>query len=179
MGYEFLLSLLALIVGGAWHYGSSGPDKRENFRQWLSLHTQRAKPIAARSGLRLLFLIALIGSALISWSSAKEIYDFRVSMEPITRRDVFMLILSAFNLLVYLSASVALAALAANPFPRKRMPLILKEGEPVSFRLQGSADAEAFKKAISEGVTVTVSIDSERQVLITTDNLPELTIVKA
>lgn len=171
MGYEFLLSLLALIVGGAWHYGSSGPDKRENFRLWLSQLTQQAKPIAARSGLRFIFLIVFVGAAIIAWSSAKEIYDFRFSPEPITRRDVMMLILSAFNLLVYSSTSVVLATLAANPFPKKRVPLILKEGEPVSFRLQGSTDAEALKKALQEGVTVTFSIDSKRQVQIDTENL--------
>lgn len=164
------------ICGLVLAYGVAGPQGRENFRQWFSEKAQQAKPVVTSSAVRLGFLVLFVGAAAITWSSAKEIYDFRVSSEPITRRDVFLLMLSTFNVLAYLSASLAFAALAANPFPKKRMPLILKEGEPVSFRLQGSTDAEALKKALNEGVTVTVSIDSKRQVHIEADNLDGISL---
>jgi len=176
MSYEFFLSLVAVLVAGAWHYGSSGPDKRENFRRWLSEHTQRAKPVVASSALRLLFLCMLAGAATITWSSAKEIYDFRTSAEPITRKDVFMLILNTFNVIAYAGASGAFLLLAVAPFPKQRMPLILIEGKPVRIRLQGSTDAEALKNALQEGITVTVSIDSKRQVHIEAENLDGISL---
>lgn len=176
MSYEFLLSMVAVIAAGAWHYGSSGPDKRENFRRWLSEHTKRAKPVVASSALRLLFLCMLAGAATITWSSAKEIYEFRVSAEPISRKDVFMLILNTFNVIAYAGASGAFLLLAVKPFPKQRMPLILTEGKPVRICLRGSTDAEALKKALHEGITVTVSIDIKRQVHIEADNLDGISL---
>lgn len=176
MGYEFFLSLIALILGGAWHYGSSGPAKRENFRQWLSEKTQQAKPLVARSAVRLLFICLLVGAAAITWSSAKEIYDFRTSAEPITRKEVFMLLLNTFNTLAYAGASLAFFMLSVAPFPKKRMPLILTEGEPVSFRLQGSTDAAELQRALGEGITVTVSIDASRKIKVTADNIDGISI---
>ena len=56
------------------------------------------------------------------------------------------------------------------------MPLILTEGKPVRIRLQGSTDAEALKQALHEGITVTVSIDSKRQVHIEADNLDGISL---
>ncbi|MDQ7987044.1 hypothetical protein QYS36_19060 [Pseudomonas sp. G34] len=176
MSYEFLLSMVAVLAAGAWHYGSSGPDKRENFRRWLSEHTRRAKPVIASSAIRLLFLCLLAGAAVIAWSAAKEIYEFRVSSEPITRRDVFRLILNTFNAIAYAGASVAFLLLAIAPLPKQRLPLILTEGKPVRIRLQGSTDAEALKKALHEGITVTVSIDSKRHVHIEADNLDGISL---
>jgi|GEM_PF-1941852 len=176
MSYEFLLSMVAVLAAGAWHYGSSGPDKRENFRRWLSEHTRRAKPVVASSALRLLFLCMFAGAAAITWSSAKEIYDFRMSPEPISRKDVFMLILNTFNVIAYAGASGAFLLLTVAPFPKQRMPLILTEGKPVRIRLQGSTDAEALKQALHEGITVTVSIDSKRQVHIEADNLDGISL---
>lgn len=176
MSYEFLLSMVAVLAAGAWHYGSSGPDKRENFRRWLSEHTRRAKPVVASSALRLLFLCMLAGAATITWSSAKEIYEFRTSAEPIARKDVFMLILNTFNVIAYAGASGAFLLLAVAPLPKQRLPLILTEGKPVRIRLQGSTDAEALKKALHEGITVTVSVDSKRQVHIEADNLHGLSL---
>lgn len=176
MSYEFLLSMVAVLAAAAWHYGSSGPDKRENFRQWLSEHTRRAKPVFASSALRLLFLCMLAGAAAITWSSAKEIYEFRMSPEPIARKDVFMLILNTFNVIAYAGASGAFLLLTVAPLPKQRMPLILTEGKPLRIRLQGSTDAEALQRALRDGITVTVGIDSKRQVHIEMDNLDGISL---
>ena len=99
-----------------------------------------------------------------------------MSPEPISRKDVFMLILNTFNVIAYAGASGAFLLLAVAPFPKQRMPLILIEGKPVRIRLQGSTDAEALKNALQEGITVTVSIDSKRQVHIEAENLDGISL---
>lgn len=164
------------LAGLAMMYGMADHQGRANLKSWIGGHVAPVKRHTPKILFRSLFLLLFAGSGAITWSSVKEIYEFLTSLAPMARKDVFMLIVNIFNALAYGSASFACFMLTFGKHPEKRLPLVLAENKPVSFRLQGSTGAEALKKALHEGITVTVSIDSKRQVHIEADNLDGISL---
>ena len=147
---------LVAVAGAAWTYGAAGDARRANFRSWLLGHFGRAKPIA----MKLLIRAAILGLGLVSgfivWFSVSGIYEFRTSLEPITRGDVFHLLMNAFNLLAYGSACYACFLLLISPKRPRKIPLEITEGQPITFTLRGEPDGEALKDSIKKGITLTI-----------------------
>lgn len=156
------------IAGLLWAYGSAGEERRANFRAWLAFHIARAKPHTANVLFRLMFLVLLLCTAAIVFGSAKEIYEFRTSVEPLSRREVFMLILNLFNAFAYGVASFACFMLAVGPRPKKTLPLALTEGQPLTLFLKCEAESAALYEALQNGISVRLGIDSNRKLQVET-----------
>jgi len=90
------------------------------------------------------------------WFSVSGIYEFRTSLEPVTRSDVFHFSMNAFNLLAYASVCYACFLLLISPKRPRKIPLQVTEGQPITFTLRGEPDIEAFKRSIEKGITVTI-----------------------
>lgn len=156
------------IAGLVLAYGSAGEERRANFRAWLAFHIARAKPHTANVLFRLMFLVLLLGTAAIVFSSVKEIYEFRTSVEPLSRREVFMLILNLFNAFAYSAASLAFLRLTFGPRPKKTVPLVLKEGQPLTLFLKCETESAALHEALHNGIEVRLGIDSNRELQVET-----------
>lgn len=156
------------IAGLIWAYGSAGEERRANFRAWLAFHIAQAKPHTANALFRLMFLVLLLGTAAIVFGSVKEIYEFRTSVEPLSRREVFMLILNLFNAFAYGIASFACLMLAVGPRPKKTMPLVLTEGRPLTLFLKCEDESTAFEEALKNGISIRLGIDSNRELQVET-----------
>ncbi|EZH79870.1 hypothetical protein AU05_14905 [Ectopseudomonas composti] len=159
------------IAGLIWAYGSAGEERRANFRAWLAFHIARAKPHTANILFRLMFLVLLLGTAAIVFGSVKEIYEFRTSVEPLSRREVFMLILNLFNAFAYGAAFLACLRLTFGPRPKKTVPLVLKEGQPVTLFLKCEAESTALHEALQNGISVRLGIDSNRELQVETEGI--------
>lgn len=156
------------IAGLLWAYGSAGEERRANFRAWLAFHIARAKPHTANVLFRLMFLVLLLGTAAIVFGSVKEIYEFRTSVEPLSRREVFMLILNLFNAFAYGVASFACLMLTVGPRPKKTLPLALTEGQPLTLFLKCETESAALHEALQNGIEVRLGIDSNRELQVET-----------
>lgn len=155
MIWDAIPALIAL-AGAAWTYGSAGDVRRANFSSWISGHFGRAKPIAAKLLIRTAMLGLGVVAGIIVWVSVREVYEFRTSLEPVTRRDVFHLLMNSFNLLAYASVCYACLLLLISPKRPRRIPLVITEGQPITFTLRGEPDIEVFKESIRRGITVKV-----------------------
>lgn len=156
MAWEAITALVA-IAGAAWTYGSAGEVRRTNFRSWLSAHLQRATPVTVKlfSKIAILALGAL--AAGIVWASAREIFEFRMSLEPLTRRDIFQLLLNTFNVVSYTLLAFTCLLMLIKP-NRKKIPLVLTEGQDIQITLKGEPDFETFSEAMRQGISVTVGV---------------------
>lgn len=172
------ITAFAAIAGLAWTYGSAGEARRADFRQWVAEHFERAKPLTLKLLTRLGLLLTFALTASIVYFSAREIYDFQTSVEPLARKDVFMLLLSAFNLLAYLAASFALFLTLFKPVRPAEVPLVLTEGQPITLSLRGEPDIEAFKEAMKKGITMTIGVENG-ELYIDAQNLDGFSFTKS
>jgi hypothetical protein len=159
MIWDALPTLIGL-AGLAWAYGSAGELHRANFRQWVAGHFERAKPLSLKLLIRTGFVLTSVLTVAIVYFSAREIYDFQTSVEPLARKEVFKLLVSVFNLLAYSAASFALFLTLFKPVRPARVPLVLTEGQPITISLRGEPDIEAFKEAIKKGITMTIGVEN-------------------
>lgn len=159
------------IAGLAWAYGSAGEERRANFRMWVAFHVARAKPHTAHLLLRFMFFVMLLGSAAIVFISIKDIYEFRTSVEPMSRGEVLMLILNLFNAFAYCISSLACLMLTIRPRQKKTRPVVLTEGQPLTLSIKCDADSDALHTALQKGLSVVVGIDSNRQFQVGTTGI--------
>lgn len=96
-------------------------------------------------------------AGLIVWVSAREIFEFRMSLEPLTRRDVFQFLLNTFNVVSYTLLSFTCLLMLIKP-DRKKIPLVLAEGQDITVTLKGEPDIAAFSEAMRQGISVTVGV---------------------
>jgi len=96
-------------------------------------------------------------AGLIVWASAREIFEFRTSLEPLTRRDVFQFLLNTFNVVSYTLLSFTCLLMLIKP-DRKKIPLVLTEGQDITVTLKGEPDIAAFTEAMRQGISVTVGV---------------------
>ena len=156
MIWEAIPAVLA-IAGAAWTYGSAGDVRRANFRAWLFAHLQRAKPITVKLFTKAAILAVGGLAGVIVWASAREIHEFRTSLEPMTRRDVFQFFLNTFNVVSYALLSFTCLFMLVKP-DRKKIPLVLTEGRDITVTLKGEPDIAAFTEAMRQGISVTVGV---------------------
>jgi|TARA_R100001143_G_scaffold61337_1_gene61915 hypothetical protein len=156
MIWEAIPAIVA-VAGAAWTYGSAGDVRRANFRAWLLAHLQRAKPVTVKILAKaFIFGMGVLAGAIV-WTSAREIFEFRTSLEPMTRRDVFQFLLSAFNLVCYAALCFTCVLFLIKP-DRKKIPLVLAEGQDITVTLKGEPDIAAFTEAMKQGISVTVGV---------------------
>lgn len=156
MIWEAIPAVVA-IAGAAWTYGSAGDVRRANFRAWVFAHLQRAKPVTVRFFSKASLLGICVLAAAIVWVSAREIFEFRTSLEPLTRRDVFQFLLNTFNVVSYTLLSFTCLLMLIKP-DRKKIPLVLTEGQDITVTLKGEPDIAAFTEAMRQGISVTVGV---------------------
>lgn len=156
MIWEAIPAVVA-VAGAAWTYGSAGDIRRANFRAWLLAHLQRAKPVTVKILAKAFIFGMGILAGVIVWTSAREIFEFRTSLEPMTRRDVFQFLLSTFNLVCYGVLCLTCLLFLVKP-DRRKIPLVLAEGQDITLTLKGEPDIAAFTEAMRQGISVTVGV---------------------
>ncbi len=115
MGWD-TLAAIAAVLAAAWSYGSAGEERRLEFKAWFLGNIKRAKPTALFLFSKLTLLVCAIGAGSIVWSSAWDIYEFKVSLEPLTRGAIINLLVAVFNAFCY---AVAFFAVLIGLFRRK------------------------------------------------------------
>lgn len=172
------ITTFAAIAGLAWTYGSAGEIRRANFKQWVAEHFERAKPLTLKLLLRLGLVLTSALTVSIVYFSAREIYDFQASLEPLNRKDIFVLLVSVFNLIAYSGASFALLLALLKPVRPARVPIVLTEGQPITISLRGEPDIEAFKAAMKKGITLRIGVENG-ELFIDAQNLDGFSFTKS
>ncbi|WP_339847635.1 hypothetical protein [uncultured Halopseudomonas sp.] len=108
MGWD-TLAAMAAVLAVAWSYGSAGEDRRLEFKTWLAGNIKRAKPTASILLFKSSFFVCMIGAGVIAWNSVWDIYEFKISLEPLTRDEIIHLLVVVFNAFFYSIASLVLA----------------------------------------------------------------------
>lgn len=116
MGWD-TLAATAAVLALAWSYGSAGEARRLEFKTWLLGNIKRAKPTALLLFSKAVLLACAIGAGFIVWSSGWDIYEFNVSLEPVTRSEIIHLLVVVFNGICY---AIAFLAVLIRLFKRKR-----------------------------------------------------------
>ncbi|MFC4861211.1 hypothetical protein ACS8MQ_08735 [Pseudomonas sp. MAHUQ-62] len=103
------LAGLTATFGAIWLYGSSTEDSHTCFKDWIGGKVASTSPVLKRILLRSLGWAALLGCITITLSSAADVYRFIIKIEPMSRADVFNLVMDCFNSFMYPIVGAAFA----------------------------------------------------------------------
>lgn len=143
------------VFGAVWLYGTSSDRKKARFKEWLSGLVLASKPHLLQFLARGALLLIAVAAGVIVWGSAKDVYEFKTSLEPLTRPDVFKFLLNSFNALAYLLAgSVFLGMAFSRPNSKSdqgKLVITIKEQETFVLGIAEDADSGKLIEAIKLG----------------------------
>lgn len=160
------------IIGtiGLWllQYASTKPEHRQRFWALVADISKAAARRSKRLGLKLFFLAAVLGAFAVAFSSGMNVLEFVNAAEPVTRREIFRLVIDIFNTTVY--GCVAGAAVAGffipsrAKQPAKELLVIHRCGETLRVLMAPGADTkELLAKLQNEGIDFNLSDLSDSQ----------------
>lgn len=98
---------LAAVFGAIWLYGSSAEDSRTRFKSWIRGKVAATSPLLKRMLWRGIGWAAAVGCVAIVVYSSWRVYGFLHSTAPMSRHEVFNLLLNSFNGFMYLLVGAA------------------------------------------------------------------------
>ncbi|MDF3194267.1 hypothetical protein [Pseudomonas sp. 1928-m] len=148
---------IAAICALAWSYGSAGEERRALFRSWVSGNIKKAKPSVSIALAKLGLLAVAIGAGLVAWGSGQEVYEFKVSLEPITRGEILRLLAVVFNTFSYSIASLVFV-ISVFKFPSQTKAIHARRpGEILKLKFDQSCQSDDLIEALKhDGVTLRV-----------------------
>lgn len=148
---QVLLTAVSLVLV----YGSSSDRKRSQFKKWLADAASATKPHLAKLLLRIACTGTTAVAGWICWESAEAVHAFSTSLEPMTRADVFHLLLNSFNAITYAVFTGIAAAVTIKPprLPEEngKLAISIKENESFSLCVAENADIEKLIEALKQG----------------------------
>ncbi|QJP10014.1 hypothetical protein [Pseudomonas multiresinivorans] len=150
---------LTAVVAALWAYGSGGEEKRSNFRSWAAGRMSAFAPAARRLTWGIIFGALTVAAGAIVISSGFAILEFLSRTGPISRGEIFNLVLNCFNAVMYLAGGAGCMALLFE-FPERKSDEgshVLSSGkdECIELLLQDVGDTEALLQQLrSTGITI-------------------------
>lgn len=145
-------------------YTQKEEEHRRRFNQLAFGWAARLAPVAKLFGIRLLFLVLTIGTALIVWRSVCALDAFLVSTEPVTRPEIFQLLVNSFNAFCYAVGCIVCLSFTLH---RHRSPVVQscsghlmlgrKEGETIKLTLDADSVGDSSEGLAPCEITITVS----------------------
>ncbi|WJN60910.1 hypothetical protein [Pseudomonas sp. SO81] len=175
------IQILLPIGGGLWIYGTASDHKRAQFRRWLSEKASASKPYIQRLLLRLGCGAVTVAAGWIVWDSIIGVIDFKSSAAPLSRRDVFLFVLNAFNGICYAVVTATFFGLTIRRNEESgesgRLVVTLNKREYLTLKIVEGADINGLIEALKRGEVclqmvgtsrgkVKVRVDAPRDLLV-------------
>lgn len=147
--------VLAAIFATAWLYGSASEHKKARFKAWIAGTITQSTPLLKRILWASIGWAIFAGCILIVIYSSWSVYGFLKSTAPMSRIEVFHLLLNSFNGFMYLLVAAACWGLMSRKRdslePANEYQLLLEESQRFTLMLAEASDHQIAIEKIRNG----------------------------